>query len=192
MQHFHSIIFFCFLCVITKTQIKVIYELVNTNCVINTQKDIYLFKVQVFNVVNFQKVVKIYNLIHRIWEPISTCRLLSVFFLSLWIWCVQNGISLFLTTSYSKHTFLFIGHLPLLFCEMPAHVLCLFSAEWSATPPLVFSCVPVSYPLCSFCLHQICLSALDPRLSDSHMLISMRGPFCLVQMSSTGSWYSEE
>ena len=41
---------------------------------INTQKEIYLFKVQVFNLVNFQKVVKIYNLIHRIWEPISTCR----------------------------------------------------------------------------------------------------------------------
>lgn len=42
----------------------------------------------------------------------------------------------------------------------------LFSAEWSAGPPLVLSCVPVSYPLCPFCLHQVCLSALDPRLLD--------------------------
>lgn len=68
----------------------------------------------------------------------------------------------------------------------------LFSAEWSASPLLVLSCVPVSYPLCPFCLHRVCPSALDPRLSDSHMLIGLREPFCSVQMSSTGSWYSEE
>ena len=80
VQHFHSITFFGLFVWydITETQIKITYELVNTNCVINTQKEIYLFKVQLFNLVNFQKVVKIFNLIHRIWEPISTCSLKSL------------------------------------------------------------------------------------------------------------------
>ena len=63
----------------TKTQIKITYELVNTNCVINIQKEMYMFKVQLFNSVNFQKVVKIFSLIHRIWEPISTCRPVECF-----------------------------------------------------------------------------------------------------------------